>query len=60
MCQQSLNVIINQGSVLDSAESMMGSKVEGDKGDGKIFAIKYSTGKNLNKKISFQQIKLMF
>lgn len=61
MCQQSLNVIINQGSGLDSAESVMGIKAERNKGDGKMSANKiFHRKKNLNKKKSLRRIKLMF
>lgn len=60
MCQQSLNVIINQGSVFRFCRIYDVYKEWRDKEEGKMFEIKYSTEKNLNKKISFQQIKLMF
>lgn len=55
-----LNAIDNQGSVLDSTESVVCTKIERNKGDGEMFANKIFHRKNLNKKISFQQIKLMF
>lgn len=60
MCQPSLNVIIKQGSGLDSAESMVCTKAGREKGEGKMSANKMFHRKNLNKRISFQQIKLMF
>lgn len=45
MCQQSLNAIINWGSVLDSTESLVCTKVKGTREMERCLQIKYSTEK---------------